>query len=137
MFSNCEKKYTAYLARLPELQLDGQAGGNNVYGKQGIRVNTVLPSVTLTPALFERIPKPMLDALKLDIMNLDYTDGDKIATVISFLLSDDAYTIQGATIPADNGYLAIPGGLNECFLFCFHNFQYVIISQNNMEVNEP
>lgn len=80
-----------------------------LYGRQGIRVNVVEPSNTITPALLETIPEEQFGVMKLGIFNPGFTDGSGIATVVSFLLSDDAYTIQGATIPADNGYSIVQG----------------------------
>lgn len=84
-----------------EAMVRGVAG---LYGRQGIRCNAVEPSNTMTPALKETIDPDLYDGMLTGVFNPHFTEGDKIATVIAFLLSDDAYTIQGATIPADNGY---------------------------------
>ena len=89
-----------------EALVRGTAG---LYGRQGIRINAIEPSSTVTPALLETIPADLFETMKKGILNPDFTGGDKIATVIAFLLSDDAYTIQGATIPTDNGYHILAG----------------------------
>ncbi len=80
-----------------------------LYGRQGIRCNAIEPSNTLTPAFMETIPAELYETMKLGIYNPNFTEGDKIASVVAFLLSDDAYTIQGATIPVDNGYHIVAG----------------------------
>lgn len=80
-----------------------------LYGRQGIRCNAIEPSNTLTPAFLETIPAEFYETMKLGIFNPNFTGGDKIASVIAFLLSEDAYTIQGATIPVDNGYHIVAG----------------------------
>lgn len=89
-----------------EALVRGTAG---LYGRQGIRINAIEPSNTVTPSFLETIPSELFDTMKLGIFNPDFTEGDKIASVIAFLLSDDAYTIQGATIPTDNGYHIVAG----------------------------
>lgn len=89
-----------------EALVRGTAG---LYGRQGIRINAVEPSNTMTPALIETIPEEQFKAMKVGVFNPEFTDGSGIATVVSFLLSDDAYTIQGATIPTDNGYHIVQG----------------------------
>lgn len=80
-----------------------------MYGRQGIRINAVEPSCTITPALVSTYPADLLEAMRNAVYNPDFTDGRGIATVVAFLLSEEAYTIQGATIPADNGYHIMSG----------------------------
>lgn len=79
-------------------------GAAALYGRQGIRCNAIQPSNTITPAYLESVDPGLYDGMLTGVFNPHFTEGDKIASVIAFLLSDDSYTIQGATIPTDNGY---------------------------------
>lgn len=89
-----------------EALVRGTAG---LYGRKGIRANAIEISNTVTPSLLETLPAEAFETMKLGILNPDFTGGDKIAKVVAFLLSDDAYTIQGATVPTDNGYHIVAG----------------------------
>jgi NAD(P)-dependent dehydrogenase (short-subunit alcohol dehydrogenase family) len=60
------------------------------YRKDGIRANAVLPSLIDTPA--NRAATPDADFSK-------WVPPEKIASVIRFLVSDDAETVTGAAIP--------------------------------------
>jgi NAD(P)-dependent dehydrogenase (short-subunit alcohol dehydrogenase family) len=77
-------------------------------GRHGIRVNSVAPTFTLTPALKARIDKGErdVDAIKrlqaIDVM----VEPRHIAEAIAFLCSESAAAITGIMLPIDAGYLA-------------------------------
>jgi len=76
-------------------------------GQYNIRVNSVNPTVVLTP-LGERgwsDPKksgPMLNMIPLH----KFAKPREVSNVIAFLLSDQASMIHGAMIPVDGGFLS-------------------------------
>jgi L-xylulose reductase len=74
-------------------------------GKHNIRVNSVNPTVVMTPMSAwywgrEDIQGPFLEAMPLG----RWATEDEIAGPIRFLLSDDASMITGVTLPVDGGY---------------------------------
>lgn len=76
-------------------------------GKHGIRVNSVNPTVVMTPMSAwywgrEDVEGPFLKAMPLG----RWATEDEIAGPIVFLLSDDASMISGVSLPIDGGYTA-------------------------------
>lgn len=74
-------------------------------GKYGIRVNSVNPTVVMTPMSAwywgrEEIEKPFLEQMPLG----KWATEDDIAGPIAFLLSDEAGMISGVSLPIDGGY---------------------------------
>lgn len=74
-------------------------------GKHNIRVNSVNPTVVMTPMSAwywgrEDIEGPFLEAMPLG----RWATEDEIAAPIVFLLSDDAAMITGVSLPVDGGY---------------------------------
>ena len=74
-------------------------------GKHNIRVNSVNPTVVMTPMSAwywgrDDIQGPFLDAMPLG----RWATEDEIAAPITFLLSDDASMITGVALPIDGGY---------------------------------
>ena len=74
-------------------------------GKYNIRVNSVNPTVVMTPMSAwywgrPDIEKPFLDAMPLG----RWATEDEIAAPIVFLLSDGASMITGVSLPIDGGY---------------------------------
>jgi NAD(P)-dependent dehydrogenase (short-subunit alcohol dehydrogenase family) len=74
-------------------------------GKHNIRVNSVNPTVVMTPMSAwywgrEDIQKPFLDAMPLG----RWATEDEIAAPIVFLLGDGASMITGVSLPIDGGY---------------------------------
>ena len=74
-------------------------------GKHGIRVNSVNPTVVMTPMSAwywgrEDIEGPFLEAMPLG----RWATEDEIAAPIVFLLSDGASMISGVSLPIDGGY---------------------------------
>ncbi len=83
-------------------------------GPAGIRVNAIAPGFTLTPIL-----KAKIAAGKRDVKTIEshtalgrLVEPDEIAAVTSFLMSDDASAITGASIPVDAGWLATSHWMN-------------------------
>jgi NAD(P)-dependent dehydrogenase (short-subunit alcohol dehydrogenase family) len=75
------------------------------YGPQGVRVNTVAPGPTRTPA--NAAMGDMFDALAATLPVGRGADPDEIAAAVSFLASDDASFVYGAILPADGGRVAV------------------------------
>jgi len=76
-------------------------------GRYGIRVNSVNPTVVMTPMSAwywgrEDIEGPFLEAMPLG----RWATEDDIAAPITFLLSDAAAMISGVSLPIDGGYTA-------------------------------
>lgn len=74
-------------------------------GKDNIRVNSVNPTVVMTPMSAwywgrEDIERPFLEAMPLG----RWATEDEIAAPITFLLSDAASMISGVSLPIDGGY---------------------------------
>ncbi len=74
-------------------------------GKHNIRVNSVNPTVVMTPMSAwywgrEDIEKPFLEAMPLG----RWATEDEIAAPIVFLLGDGASMITGVSLPIDGGY---------------------------------
>jgi NAD(P)-dependent dehydrogenase (short-subunit alcohol dehydrogenase family) len=77
------------------------------WGPQGVRVNTVSPGFTKTPALAKGVEKKVMD---IDHMQQSSAMGtlvepEQIAAAVGFLASDLAGAITGINLPVDAGYL--------------------------------
>ncbi|HEY5302952.1 MAG TPA: SDR family oxidoreductase [Acidimicrobiales bacterium] len=76
-------------------------------GKYNIRVNSVNPTVVMTPMSAWYWGRPEIEVPFLDQMPLHrWATVDEIAAPITFLLSDDASMITGVSLPIDGGYTA-------------------------------
>jgi L-xylulose reductase len=78
----------------------------NELGRQGIRVNGVHPVVTLTPMaeLAWSDPEksgPMLERIPAG----RFVQPEEVASVIAYLLSDEAAMVNGIDMPVDGGFL--------------------------------
>jgi len=74
------------------------------WGHQGIRVNGVAPNGVDTPMLHSGVPKRFLDGVMCDRTPLGrIAQAEEIASVILFLLSDDASYVNGAIVSVDGG----------------------------------
>ncbi|MCM2474259.1 SDR family oxidoreductase [Rhizobium sp. CG5] len=73
---------------------------------QGIRVNGVHPTVTLTPMAIKAWSDPQKAAGMLGRIPVGrFADPDDVAEVILFLLSDEAGMVNGLSMPVDGGYM--------------------------------
>ena len=76
-------------------------------GQYSIRVNSVHPTVVMTPMSAWYWGRPEIERPFLDAMPLGrWATEDEIAGPIAFLLGDDASMITGAHLPIDGGYTA-------------------------------
>jgi NAD(P)-dependent dehydrogenase (short-subunit alcohol dehydrogenase family) len=75
------------------------------YAAHGVRVNTVAPGPTRTPA--SAAMGEMFDVLASSTPAGHGATPDEIAAAVSFLASDDASFIYGAILPADGGRVAV------------------------------
>lgn len=74
-------------------------------GKYGIRVNSVNPTVVMTPISSGHWSQPQVAEPFLKQMPLGrWATEDEVAAPIVFLLSDDASMITGVSLPIDGGY---------------------------------
>lgn len=76
-------------------------------GRHGIRVNSVNPTVVMTPMSAWYWGRPEIEGPFLEQMPLGrWATEDDIAGPIVFLLSDEAAMISGVSLPIDGGYTA-------------------------------
>ena len=75
------------------------------YAAQGVRINTVAPGPTRTPA--SAAMGEMFDVLAASTPTGHSAAPEEIAAAVSFLASDDASFIYGAILPADGGRVAV------------------------------
>ncbi len=81
------------------------------YGPQGIRVNAILPGITMTPMISRLSNDPQLSAV-FDGLRSRHSMGrfgqpDEIGQAVKWMLSDEASFVNGAAIAVDGGYLSI------------------------------
>lgn len=75
------------------------------WGKHGIRVNSVNPTVTLTPMAQMAWSEPSKRDPALAAIPLGrFAETSEVASPILFLLSDAASMISGVSLPIDGGY---------------------------------
>lgn len=76
------------------------------WGRAGLRVNTVQPGYTRTPALQAQIDAGNRDVALLEANSTlgRMVEPDEIGKAIAFLVSDEAAAISGVALPVDAGY---------------------------------
>ena len=74
-----------------------------MYAKDNIRVNCVCPGVINTPLVPENEKEAYRNLHPMHRIGEDF----EIASIIAFLVSDDARFITGAAIPVDGGYTGV------------------------------
>jgi meso-butanediol dehydrogenase/(S,S)-butanediol dehydrogenase/diacetyl reductase len=80
------------------------------YGRDGVRVNAVCPSFTLTNMTTDMAKNKKLVAKFMERMPLGRVMmPDDVAPVIAFLASDDARMVTGVNLPVDGGVMASNG----------------------------
>jgi NAD(P)-dependent dehydrogenase (short-subunit alcohol dehydrogenase family) len=78
----------------------------NELGRQGIRVNAVHPVITLTPMAVKAWSDPAKSDPMLKRIPLGrFVEPAEVASVIAYLLSDDAAMVNGVDLPVDGGFL--------------------------------
>ncbi|MBN9073639.1 MAG: SDR family oxidoreductase [Rhizobiales bacterium] len=79
----------------------------NEWGRHGIRVNGVHPTVTLTPMAVKAWSDPQKAGTMLGRIPLGrFVEPAEVAAAVAFLLSDEASMINGVALPVDGGFLA-------------------------------
>ena len=73
------------------------------YGKHAIRVNTVRPTVVLTPLARAQWDPTKLEAMRQTIPLRKLAEPEDVANAVLFLLSDKAAMVSGASLPVDGG----------------------------------
>jgi NAD(P)-dependent dehydrogenase (short-subunit alcohol dehydrogenase family) len=74
------------------------------WGPKGIRVNVVLPGLTITPTIEQFMSPKFKDAIIADTPLGRAADPAEIAAAIAFLASDEASFITGATLEVSGGW---------------------------------
>jgi len=74
------------------------------WGKYGIRVNCVSPTVVLTELGHRAWDGPVGDAFKKEIPAGRFAEPDEVAATIAFLCSDNAAMVTGHNLLLDGGY---------------------------------
>jgi NAD(P)-dependent dehydrogenase (short-subunit alcohol dehydrogenase family) len=78
----------------------------NELGHKGIRVNGVHPVITLTPMAVKAWSDPAKSDPMLKRIPLGrFVEPPEVASVIAYLLSDDAAMVNGVNLPVDGGFL--------------------------------
>ena len=73
------------------------------HGKQGIRVNTILPGLIITDAVRAHLDEKMVAGLGKAVLTPSVGQPDDIADVVVFLASDESRYITGQMIAVDGG----------------------------------
>jgi NAD(P)-dependent dehydrogenase (short-subunit alcohol dehydrogenase family) len=73
------------------------------WGKEGIRANAVCPGVVLTETVKRNMNEAMLEAAQQRVPSPRLGQGEDIANLVSFLLSDQAEWINGQAVSIDGG----------------------------------
>lgn len=78
------------------------------WGSKGVRVNSISPGFTLTPAIRDAIEKDERDVslIEADTALGRLVNPGEVAAAVAFLLSDDASAITGIDLVVDCGWLA-------------------------------
>ena len=78
----------------------------NELGHKGVRVNGVHPVITLTPMAVKAWSDPAKSDPMLKRIPLGrFVEPPEVASVIAYLLSDDAAMVNGVNLPIDGGFL--------------------------------
>jgi NAD(P)-dependent dehydrogenase (short-subunit alcohol dehydrogenase family) len=73
------------------------------YGRDHVRVNAVLPGITMSERLVERTKGVVVPQLWVDRHLLGFQKPEQVARAALFLASDDAAGITGQNLAADSG----------------------------------
>lgn len=93
------------------LRNPGEERAGADYGAQGIRVNAILPGITLTPMVMRMSETPalaeMFSRARTRHTMERFGQPREIGEAAKWLLSDGASFVNGAAIAVDGGYLSI------------------------------
>jgi NAD(P)-dependent dehydrogenase (short-subunit alcohol dehydrogenase family) len=81
------------------------------HGKQGVRVNTVVPGLIITDAVRAHLPDHMLAGLGRATLTPYVGDPADVADLVVFLASDESRYITGQMIAIDGGMSAHVGSV--------------------------
>jgi NAD(P)-dependent dehydrogenase (short-subunit alcohol dehydrogenase family) len=81
------------------------------HGKQGVRVNTIVPGLIITDAVRAHLTESMLDGLARTTLTPYLGQPDDIANLVVFLASEESRYITGQMIAIDGGMSAHVGQL--------------------------
>ena len=73
------------------------------YGKQGVRANSVVVGMVMTPAVKKSLSSDMIAILRSHHLTPEIGTPGDIAEVVAFLASDAARFVTGAVLAADGG----------------------------------
>ena len=79
------------------------------HGKQGVRVNTIVPGLIITDAVRAHLTEPMLAGLGRATLTPYVGEPDDVANLVVFLASDESRYITGQMIAIDGGMSAHVG----------------------------
>lgn len=74
------------------------------WGKYGIRINAVAPTIVLTELGHAAWDGPVGDAFKANMPSRRFAEPEEISAVIAFLVSDASSMITGHNLVVDGGY---------------------------------
>lgn len=74
------------------------------WGKYGIRINAVAPTIVLTALGHAAWDGPVGDAFKENMPSKRFAEPEEISSVIAFLISDASSMITGHNLTVDGGY---------------------------------
>ncbi len=83
------------------------------HGKQGIRVNTIVPGLIVTDAVRAHLTDEIVEALGRSTLTPFLGEPDDIAHLVVFLASDESRYITGQMIPIDGGMSAHVGTIGD------------------------
>ena len=73
------------------------------YGRQGVRVNTIVPGLILTEPVRAQIPPEMLKLYTRSVLTRHVGEPSDVADLVAFLVSDRSRYITGQSISIDGG----------------------------------
>src|SRR5699024_1624886 len=79
------------------------------YGKQGIRCNSIIPGLILTPASKYQFSDELMKVLEEGHLTPYVGEPEDIGALVSFLASEDSKFITGQEINCDGGVLVRSG----------------------------
>jgi len=83
------------------------------HGKQGVRVNTIVPGLIITDAVRAHLTDAMVAGLGRATLTPFVGEPDDVANLVVFLASDESRYITGQMIPIDGGMSAHVGSTGQ------------------------